>query len=285
MRFVTGFAATVIFLLAVSGCGGDSHSPSDAMGDGAAKTVIAEYLEDAEYDKTVRAAFSPMEEYVCSVFGLYASKGVCVRYLSDPHLQRSPSVSDTVDYMLDIPKSDEAQIREEMQKLEMLDFMPVFSDPLDLHISIMENADFTIRVRWAQALECNITLEENSTESVQVSYESAYQWRLYIGSKSSGGYALMCVAYNEYGSNMVDGLLLVSETGPVSSSASSQSSSAASSLSDGVEDDGGPEEIESSVSSSVSSSSASGFAGSSSNSSTSSSGGNDTGPSMATSFS
>ena len=70
------------------------------------KTIIAEYLEDVEFDRNVWADIYFESRARVDVLGLYEGKWIAVRYGYGNFEQSAPAISPDIDYYLNIPKGD-----------------------------------------------------------------------------------------------------------------------------------------------------------------------------------
>ncbi len=115
----------------VAGCGKKSQS-DEILDNVQARAIIAWYLEDVEFDRTVWADVYPESQAKVDVLGRFDGKWIAVRYGEEYLEVGAPQISSTIDYRLDIPKGNREFVQNMMHLLKSARFPPVLSKRKDL---------------------------------------------------------------------------------------------------------------------------------------------------------
>ncbi len=179
------------------GCSGKSDN-NEVLDLVQARVVIAEYFEDVEFDRSVRANVYLGSRAKADVFGKYDGKWIAVRYGNGDLDQGAPNISPDIDYYLDIPKGNKRFIQSIMMiSLKSARFTPVLSQvenfgvmkPLGAIKGILE-------VRYADVGVCRIVdayLSGTDVFELKPSDQDKFEMPKHKGvSLKEGKYTLLC---------------------------------------------------------------------------------------------
>ena len=142
--------------MVIIGCGKKSQN-DEILNDAQARIIIASYLEDATFDRTVRADVYDMPKTKVDVLGRYGRKWIAVRYGEEYLEMGAPQISPDIDYRLDIPVGNKEFIQAVMQLLKKAKFSPVLSKSKKLGVvKPFTNIKGLFEVRHAKEGECRI---------------------------------------------------------------------------------------------------------------------------------
>ena len=193
----------------VAGCSEKSEN-DEVLDIVQARTIIAEYFEDVEFDRSVQADVYFRSKARVDVLGLYDGKWIAVRYGHGDLEQGAPSISPDIDYYLDIPKGNKRFIQSVMMiSLKSATFSPVLSRVEDFGVMKPLGAvKGMLEVRHADIGVCRIVdtyLNCTSKFDLKPSDINEFQLPPNKGfSLKSGNYTLLCDFSAKYGSRIDD---------------------------------------------------------------------------------
>lgn len=193
----------------VVGCS-EKTTSNEILDTTQAREIIAEYFEDVEFDRNVKADNYIGSKASVDVLGLYKGKWIAIRYGYGDLDQGTPSISPDIDYYLDIPKGNKRFIQSIMMiSLKSARFNPVLSQVEDFGVMKPLGAvKGMLEVRFADSGICRVVdtyLNYASEFDLRSSGKNKFQMPVNKGfGLKEGKYNLLCDFSAKDGSRIDD---------------------------------------------------------------------------------